>query len=161
MLVVETDDLRPRQLLSDTRFQLYDRRFRTPGRICRHKMASRGPIGSRDNWETGYPRRPGEHLPGGDLLDDSMATSKTQPLRQQLRECNDRADRRLRDHVGMSFRTFKVLKATTQLVGMIGGVYAMKQGVDPWWALAMMAFIWGGPEGIEILLESGGANSTE
>ncbi|WP_135363458.1 hypothetical protein [Halosimplex halophilum] len=61
----------------------------------------------------------------------------------------------------MSFRTFKVLKATTQLVGMIGGVYAMKQGVDPWWALAMMAFIWGGPEGIEILLESGGANSTE
>lgn len=56
----------------------------------------------------------------------------------------------------MSIRTFKVIKATTQLVGMIGGVYAMVLGIDPGVAFAIMAFLWGGPETIEIVLESGG-----
>ena len=55
----------------------------------------------------------------------------------------------------MSFRTFKVLKATTQLVGMIGGVYAMVLGADPEFALGMMTAMWGGPELIEVVLESG------
>lgn len=54
----------------------------------------------------------------------------------------------------MSFRTFKVLKATTQLVGMVGGVIAMHYGADPMLAFAMMAFIWGGPEAIEVVLET-------
>ncbi|WP_459191840.1 hypothetical protein [Halosimplex sp. J119] len=55
----------------------------------------------------------------------------------------------------MSFRTFKILKATTQLVGMIGGVYAMALGADPELALGMMTVMWGGPELIEVVLESG------
>jgi len=58
----------------------------------------------------------------------------------------------------MSFRTFKVLKATTQLVGMAGGLYAMHLGLDPGLAFGMMAFIWGGPEAIEVILETSGAN---
>ena len=56
----------------------------------------------------------------------------------------------------MSFRTFKVLKATTQLVGMIGGVVAMRNGADATVALGLMAFMWGGPEAIEVVLETGG-----
>lgn len=55
----------------------------------------------------------------------------------------------------MSFRTFKVLKATVQLVGMVAGIYAMYLGADPLAAFAIMAFIWGGPEAIEIALETG------
>lgn len=56
----------------------------------------------------------------------------------------------------MSFKTFKVLKATTQLVGMAGGVYAMHLGLDPALGFGMMAFIWGGPEAIEVALETSG-----
>jgi len=56
----------------------------------------------------------------------------------------------------MSFRTFKVLKAATQLVGMIGGIVAMRNGADPLIAFGMMAFMWGGPEAIEVVLETGG-----
>jgi len=56
----------------------------------------------------------------------------------------------------MSFRTFKIIKALTQLIGMVAGLYAMVLGADPLAAFGIMAFIWGGPEFIEHVLESGG-----
>lgn len=76
-------------------------------------------------------------------------------LSDELRSRNDCADRTLRRWTGMSFRLFKVIKATTQLVGMIAGIYAMILGADPITALMIMAAIWGGPEAVEVLLESG------
>lgn len=87
--------------------------------------------------------------------------AKNPTLAQELRARNYRADQRLRGLTGMSFRAFKIIKAVTQLVGMIAGVYAISQGADPLSALGIMGLIWAGPEGIEVLLEAGGTINTD
>lgn len=49
----------------------------------------------------------------------------------------------------MSFRVFKTIKAITQLVGVLAGIFAIQQGADPELAFALIAVIWAGPEAFE------------
>lgn len=53
----------------------------------------------------------------------------------------------------MTLRTFKVVKAITQLAGVAAGVYAMSLGAPPLATFAMVTAIIGGPEAIELYLE--------
>jgi len=52
----------------------------------------------------------------------------------------------------MSFRTYKIIKAITQLVAVGAGVYAMHLGAPPLNAFALIAVILSGPEVAEYLL---------
>lgn len=79
--------------------------------------------------------------------------STTRPsLKQELDEYNDSLDHCLRSRFGMTLRTFKTVKATTQLVGAAAGVYAMSLGAPPLATFAIMALIITGPEGMEYLI---------
>jgi predicted branched-subunit amino acid permease len=88
-----------------------------------------------------------------------MATTN-RPLHEEIRQHNSALDRILRARYGMSFRTFKVIKAITQLVGVVAGVYAMSLGADPMTALALIALIYAGPEAAEIILMQGSESTT-
>lgn len=81
--------------------------------------------------------------------------TKHRPLHEEIRAHNLTLDRILEARFGMSFRTFKIIKAVTQLVGVIAGVYAMTLGADPMTALALIAMIYAGPEAAEVLLMHG------
>lgn len=83
-----------------------------------------------------------------------MATTN-RPLHEEIRAHNLTLDRVLRERFNMSFRTFKIIKALTQLVGVIAGVYAMTLGADPMTALVLIAMIYAGPEAAEVLLMHG------
>lgn len=79
--------------------------------------------------------------------------STTRPsLKQELDEYNASLDRCLRSRFGMTLRTFKTVKATTQLVGAAAGVYAMSLGAPPLATFALMALIITGPEGMEYVI---------
>jgi len=52
----------------------------------------------------------------------------------------------------MTLKTFKTVKAVTQLVGAGAGVYAMSLGAPPLATFAIMALIISGPEGMEYLI---------
>lgn len=80
----------------------------------------------------------------------SAPTTK-QSLRQELHGCNERLDKRLQKY-GMSVKTFKIIKAITQLVGILGGIYAMHLGADPLASFGLIAFVWGGPEALDYVL---------
>jgi len=56
----------------------------------------------------------------------------------------------------MSLRTFKFVKALTQLIGAAAGVYAMSLGAPPLAALALISIMVSGPEVMEQLIESSG-----
>lgn len=71
-------------------------------------------------------------------------------LRAELQECNTRIDKRL-GHI-MSVKTYKIIKASTQLVGAAGGVYAMTLGADPMFAMMLITFVIAGPETIDYIL---------
>ncbi len=91
-----------------------------------------------------------------------MATSKphTKPsLRDELASYNDDLEACLRSHVGMSLKTFKVIKALTQFFGSAAGIYAMYLGADPLLALAMTTGMVLGPEGLEQAIEAHGGGS--
>lgn len=83
-----------------------------------------------------------------------MATNH-RSLQEEIREHNSRLDRVLRARFNMSFRTFKVIKALTQLVGVVAGVYAMSLGADPLTSLAIIGLIYAGPEAAEVVLMQG------
>lgn len=72
-------------------------------------------------------------------------------LRAEMQECNRRIDQKLQPY-GMSFQTYKVIKALTLLVGAASGVYAMSLGADPLIAFALIALIISGPEAFEYAL---------
>jgi hypothetical protein len=79
--------------------------------------------------------------------------STPQPsLKQELDSYNDALDHCLRSRFGMSLKTFKTIKALTQLVGAGAGIYAMSLGAPPLATFAMMALIITGPEGMEYLI---------
>ena len=68
---------------------------------------------------------------------------------QELSHCNARLDARLRD-IGMTVKTYKAIKATTQLVGVLASSYAMAHpGVEPALPLVIIGGIILGPEYIE------------
>lgn len=112
--------------------------------------------------ETGPPQTPSQHMalggcwvqpPTPGLANAIMSTSRPS-LKQELEAYNARLDHRLRSRYGMTLKTFKTLKAATQLVGAAAGIYAMHLGADPMLAFALVAFIIGGPEAIEYLVEN-------
>jgi len=52
----------------------------------------------------------------------------------------------------MTLKTYKLIKAVTQLVGAGAGIYAMHLGAAPLATFAMMAVIISGPEALEYLI---------
>lgn len=76
-------------------------------------------------------------------------------LKRELRAYNNRLDTRLRTRYGMTLRTFKLVKALTQLTGAGGGIYAMSLGADPLTVFALITIIVSGPEALEYLIENG------
>ena len=86
-----------------------------------------------------------------------MATNTSEStLREELRKYNDRLDQSLRSRYGMTFRTFKLVKAIVQLAGVGAAVYAMMLEAPPLAALAMATIMVSGPEVLEILVEGQG-----
>jgi hypothetical protein len=77
-------------------------------------------------------------------------------LSADLRRYNDSLDDCLSRRYHMSLRTFKFIKAMTQLVGAAAGVYAMSLGAPPLAALALISVMVSGPEVMEQLIESSG-----
>jgi len=75
-------------------------------------------------------------------------------LSADLRRYNDSLDDCLRCRYHMSLRTFKFVKALTQLIGAAAGVYAMSLGAPPLAALALISIMVSGPEVMEQLIES-------
>jgi hypothetical protein len=73
-------------------------------------------------------------------------------LKDELESYNHDLDCRLRGRYGMTLKSFKVLKATTQLVGAAAGIYAMQLGAPPLAAFALVAIIISGPESLEYLI---------
>jgi predicted branched-subunit amino acid permease len=91
-----------------------------------------------------------------------MATRKPRPnLPAELHQYNHTLDAALRHFFGMSVRSFKIIKAVTQLIGVVAGVYAMTLGADPTTALLIIAFIYAGPEVAEHVLVESVSNITE
>lgn len=79
-----------------------------------------------------------------------MATNMSPPcLGEEIHTYNRRLDHRLRSRYGMSLRIYKIIKAITQLVGVVAGVYAMTLDANPGTALMLIAIIYAGPEIIE------------
>jgi hypothetical protein len=99
---------------------------------------------------------PAQRLP--QFMHDAMSTPN-RSLKQELHEYNTGLDGCLRSRFGMSLRVFKVVKASTQLVGAGAGVYAMSLGADPMTAFALIAFIVSGPEALEYLINEAGSGN--
>ena len=89
-----------------------------------------------------------------------MATNN-RSLKQELAEYNDSLDRCLRSRYGMTLKTFKTIKAATQLVGAAAGVYAMYLGADPLLAFGLTAIIISGPETLEYVINESGSTTQE
>lgn len=87
------------------------------------------------------------------LMHDIMSTK--QPLRRELQAYNASLDARLRSRYGMTLKTFKTVKASTQLVGAAAGIYAMSLGADPMTALMLVAVMVSGPEVLEYIINTG------
>jgi hypothetical protein len=77
-----------------------------------------------------------------------MATTN---LREEIQTGNRNIEQRI-GQLGMSLRTYKLIKAITQLVGAGAGIYAMSLGADPLTAFALVAFIVSGPEALDFML---------
>ena len=83
--------------------------------------------------------------------------STTRPtLTQELVEYNDHLDRCLRRTLGMSIKTWKTIKATTQLVGVLGVLWltTLPGELDPQLAALLITIILGGAEAIEIIIQN-------
>lgn len=80
-----------------------------------------------------------------------MAT-RNPSLHDEICEYNHRLDAALRQRVGITVRTYKAIKAMTQLAGAAAGVYAMWLGADPMTAFVLIAVIVSGPEVAEQIL---------
>lgn len=75
-------------------------------------------------------------------------------LRTDLRNHDDKLDQGCRATLGISVRVFKILRALTQLLGMLMALYAMHLGVDLQFALFVALAFYVGPEGAERILAS-------
>lgn len=87
------------------------------------------------------------------VTDATMSTHRP-TLKQELSEYNSRLDACLRSRYGMTLARFKLVKSITQFTGAAAGIYAMSLGADPMTALTLVAFMVGGPDAIEYVLEN-------
>jgi hypothetical protein len=79
--------------------------------------------------------------------------STTRPsLREELDAYNDHLDDCLRSRFGMTLKTFKTIKALTQLAGALAGAYAMYLGADPLLTIVLIATMVSGPEALEAVI---------
>lgn len=87
-----------------------------------------------------------------------MSTNNaTSPTRiESLAEYQYCLERALRRRFGVGLAVYKIIKAITQLAGVLAAIYAMHLGAEPIDALLIAAFIWGGPEALEAYLVSKG-----
>jgi hypothetical protein len=85
-------------------------------------------------------------------MHETMATDK-QTLAAELRQQESTLDAACRRRLGISVRTYKIIKALTQLIGAAGGVYALVwTPADPVTVYALLALIIVGPEAFETFL---------
>lgn len=83
--------------------------------------------------------------------------STAQPrLADELEEYNDHLDRSLRRTLGMSIKTWKTIKATTQLIGVLGVLWhtTLPGELDPPLAALLITAIIGGAEAIELIIQT-------
>jgi len=83
-----------------------------------------------------------------------MATQKRDSLHDELQRYNAALDSRLKGRYGMSLKTFKLIKAATQLTGAAAGIYAMSLEAPPLAALAMVTLMVTGPEAMEYFINN-------
>lgn len=84
-----------------------------------------------------------------------MAAQKSrETLHDELERYNAALDSRLRGRYGMSLKTFKIIKAVTQLMGAAAGIYAMSLEAPPLAALAMVTIMVSGPEAMEYFINN-------
>lgn len=73
-------------------------------------------------------------------------------LGQELRDYNHQLERILNQKWGICLRTYKIIKALTQMLGAAAGIFAMYLGADPMTAFTIIAVIISGPEVAEQIL---------
>lgn len=73
---------------------------------------------------------------------------------RDLKEYNQRLDHCLRENYGMTFRTWKTIKALTQLAGTGAAIYAMSLGADPMTSLVLATVMVSGPEVLEYVIQT-------
>lgn len=82
--------------------------------------------------------------------------STTNPPRSSLLEsianCNRCVGTTVKSRFGVGLKTYKTIKATTQLVATLGALYAMHLGLEPFYGAALIAAILYGPEYAEAIL---------
>lgn len=84
-----------------------------------------------------------------------MSTNRP-TLAHELVEYNDHLDRSLRRTLGMSITTWKTIKATTQLVGVLGVLWlvTLPGELHPQLAALLITVILGGAEAVEIIIQN-------
>jgi len=73
-------------------------------------------------------------------------------LNADLARYNRQLDDFCHTHWGISVRTYKIIKAMTQLVGTALAFYAISEGADPLTVFLGVTFIIGGPEAFEYIV---------
>lgn len=90
-----------------------------------------------------------------------MATNNQPSLRDELASYNHNLSACLKERAGMSLKTFKTIKALTQLIGAGAGAYAMSKGAPPGFMMVCITAVVSGPEILEYLLEQEGGGGGE
>ena len=77
-----------------------------------------------------------------------MATKHHHSNRELISHCNQSVTRRF----GVTLAVYKTIKATTQLIAVATGFYAIASGADPLTTFGLVALIVSGPEAIETVI---------
>ena len=80
------------------------------------------------------------------------APTRSKTLLESIADCNQQLDRSLRRQFGVTIKLYKVIKALTQLAGVVAVTLAMQQGMDPGQAGVIIGAIILGPEALETIL---------
>lgn len=84
-------------------------------------------------------------------------TNAIRPFGESLSNCN----RCVASRLGMTVRTYKIIKALTQLLAVAAGIYAISQGADATLVFVGVAGIVSGPELVEALVAEGAIGTQE
>lgn len=75
-----------------------------------------------------------------------------QTLIESIAKRNHDLDCTLKRRFGVGLKTYKTIKAVTQLASVATGFYAISQGADPTTTYALVAAILVGPEAVETVI---------
>jgi len=91
-------------------------------------------------------------------MSDAMATRHpTTTTRESIQKCNEAVSRRFR----VTLATYKTIKATAQLAGVVAGLYMVQQGADPMTVYTIIGTILVGPEVFEYTIANGDGQSRD